>query len=346
MIEIDGSRFSGSGTLVRYSVALATLKRTPLHITNIRKKRPKPGLRAQHLKAVQACCVLSNGTTEGAETGSQELVYYPGAGTEGGNFRFDIGTAGSAAMAAFTLIPVCLFAQNPSKIHITGGLFQDFAPSVFHMSKVLAGLLGLMGARLSIEMVRPGYVPRGQGELKLLVEPMNTPPAPLLLTEQGRITSVKGISIASHLSDRNVGLRMADAAESVLKKEGFQADILKIDDSSAVQKGAGLCLWVQMENGAIIGSDQAGKQGRSAEAIGKYVARSLLEDLRSGATTDRYAADQMIIFAALANGTTEYVIPWVTDHVRSNLWLVETILGARQRINGNTLTIRGIGYHN
>jgi len=30
MLEIDGSRFSGSGTIVRYSVALAALRRQPV----------------------------------------------------------------------------------------------------------------------------------------------------------------------------------------------------------------------------------------------------------------------------------------------------------------------------
>ncbi|MEM2987742.1 MAG: RNA 3'-terminal phosphate cyclase, partial [Candidatus Bathyarchaeia archaeon] len=40
MIEIDGSQKSGSGTILRLSVALASILRQPLHIYNIRQNRP------------------------------------------------------------------------------------------------------------------------------------------------------------------------------------------------------------------------------------------------------------------------------------------------------------------
>ena len=54
MIIIDGAAKSGSGTIVRYSVALASLLGEEIRIKNIRAGRDKPGLRAQHLKVVQA----------------------------------------------------------------------------------------------------------------------------------------------------------------------------------------------------------------------------------------------------------------------------------------------------
>ena len=52
MIEIDGAKKSGSGTILRLSVALSAILGEPLHIFNIRKKRSQPGLRPQHLEAV------------------------------------------------------------------------------------------------------------------------------------------------------------------------------------------------------------------------------------------------------------------------------------------------------
>ncbi|MFZ0965006.1 MAG: RNA 3'-terminal phosphate cyclase, partial [Candidatus Bathyarchaeia archaeon] len=52
MIEIDGSQKSGSGTILRLSIALAAILGQPLHIYNIRQNRPQPGLRPQHLEAV------------------------------------------------------------------------------------------------------------------------------------------------------------------------------------------------------------------------------------------------------------------------------------------------------
>lgn len=344
MIEIDGSEQSGSGTIVRYGLALATLTREPLRIIRIRAKRPKPGLRPQHLSALQACCTLGGGRAEGAHVGSTEMTYWPGAVTRGGDFRVDIGTAGSATLAALTLIPSCLFASSPCRITITGGLFQDFAPSFFHTQRVLVPLLGLMGAGVRMEMIRAGYFPKGGGEIRLEVQPMKRALDPLSLVDQGAVSSVEGIALASHLKDRKVAERMAERARGLLHARGLTAELKPVEDSTAVQSGAVLVLWARTDRGCLLGSDQAGKPRRRSEAIADFVVKSLLEDLDSGATTDHHAADQLILFGALAKGTTRYRIPLVTDHVTANRWLVEKILRVQTRCIGNLLEMEGMGY--
>lgn len=343
MIEIDGATHSGSGTILRYSMALATLMREPLHIIRIRAKRPKPGLRAQHLSAAKACALASGGSLEVAEVGSQEIVYRPGRTLEGGEFHFDIGTAGSATMLAFTLMPVALFAEKPSRFIVTGGLFQDFAPSFFHMKEVLLPLLREMGADVQLEMIRPGYVPKGGGKLKLEITPSAAALKPFRRLEQGQVEAFRCIALASHLSEQNVCRRMTDRCTERLRRRGFALEIQLMEDSTAVQKGAALLLLAETATGCLIGSDQAGAQGRRSEAIGDFVAGTLLEDLDSGATTDRHLADQLILFAALARGTTEYTIPYVTDHVRANLWLVHRILGVETHLEGKHVQIEGMG---
>lgn len=342
MIEIDGSSQSGSGTLLRYSVALATLSGEALHISRIRARRPKPGLRAQHLAAVRACARLSGAEVEGDELSSQEIVYRPGRTISGGEFRFDIGTAGSAVMAAFTLIPPALVADGPSRITITGGLFQDFAPTFFHMQNVLVPMLRLMGVDVNVRMVRPGYVPDGQGMLVLEVKPVPEL-VPLRLAQRGKVVGVKGIAISSHLHEQQVGPRMAERCRDRLKKRGYRAIIDIVDDSTAVQRGAGLTIWAETDRGCRIGADRAGRQGRRSESIADHAAATLLEDLDTGASTDRHTADQLILFAALAEGATEYVVPRVTDHVEANLRLVEKILGVRTSLRNHTLRIEGKG---
>ncbi len=98
-------------------------------------------------------------------------------------------------------------------------------------------------------------------------------------------------------------------------------------------------------SGCIIGADRAGEPRRTSEDIGRYVARNLVEDLATGATVDRYLADQLIFYAALADGVSEYRIPKLTEHVETNLWLVETILGVKTEVNNNLVKIQGIGYY-
>lgn len=145
MITIDGAQMSGSGTIVRYAVALVALFGGPVRIVNARQKRRKPGLRPQHVTSVHACAELCGDTVEGAEVGNRTFDFIPGSEIRGGSFEWDIGTSGSATMLALSVLPVACFAASPVRAQITGGLIQDFAPSPFHMQYVLAPLLGSMG---------------------------------------------------------------------------------------------------------------------------------------------------------------------------------------------------------
>lgn len=56
MVEIDGSRYSGSGTIVRQAVVLSALTGQAVHIRNARAHRAKPGLQPQHIRVVEAIC--------------------------------------------------------------------------------------------------------------------------------------------------------------------------------------------------------------------------------------------------------------------------------------------------
>ena len=107
-----------------------------------------------------------------------------------------------------------------------------------------------------------------------------------------------------------------------------------------------MAIWAEIE-ACLLGSDRAGKKGRQAECIGRYVASNLIQDINSRATADRFLADQLIIYAAPTEGITEYIIPMVTDHIEANLWLIDHVLGrfgVETKASGNRLRIKGIGY--
>ena len=111
MIEIDGSQKSGSGTILRLSIALAAITKQPLHITNIRQNRPQPGLKPQHLEAVLTAAKLCNAKVQGANLGSRELWFTPNE-IRGGNIEALIETAGSIPMLLLATLPICLFAEE------------------------------------------------------------------------------------------------------------------------------------------------------------------------------------------------------------------------------------------
>ena len=69
------------------------------------------------------------------------------------------------------------------------------------------------------------------------------------------------------------------------------------------------------------------------------MARQLLAEIGSGATIDRHASDQIIPFAALADGTSNFQIPFITEHVETAGWLAWLFLRAEVSAAGNTLVV-------
>jgi RNA 3'-terminal phosphate cyclase (ATP) len=343
MITIDGAQHSGSGTIVRYAVAFSGLLGLPLRMINARAKREQPGLRPQHLASVLACAELCEAQTAGVKVGGQEFTFIPGGRIKGGSFAWDIGTAGSTTMLALSILPLACFADAPTTARITGGVFQDFAPSPYHMQHVLAPLLRRMGVDMALRVIRAGYVPRGAGVIELSVTPASHPLRPLALAEQGELLRIGGIAFASHLEGRRVSERMARACEADLARAGLSAVITRVEDTAALHAGASLAIWGETSTGCILGADRAGALRRSSEAIGRFVAKTFLADLATGATVDRHLADQLVLFAALAGGVSHYRVPDVTEHVASNLWLVSQF-GSRVASEGQQVTIEGLGF--
>jgi RNA 3'-terminal phosphate cyclase (ATP) len=352
MLEIDGARKSGSGTILRDAVSFSALMGKGVHLTHIRVKRSKPGLGAQHLKALQAVSDLCRGQIHGGNIGSSEIWFKPEPGIRAGTFSWDIGTAGSTTMLVSTVIPLALFATESSVYKITGGLFQDFAPSAFHFKYTLLPLLRGMGVLADFDIITPGYVPRGGGQILFKVKPLKDRLKPFQRKEQGKVVRIRGTALASHLEGRRVSDRMAAECKKVLKGEGYTSKIEVLYDSrehpvykkAALQAGASLAIYAETSSGCVLGADMAGAPRRTAEYIGKQTAQNLMDDLHSGATVDRHLADQMIPYAALADGWSSYIVPAITDHIESRLWLAEEILGAKIEVRGKLIRIKGIGY--
>ncbi len=68
-IEIDGALGEGGGQVLRTSLTLSLLTGRAFHLRNIRARRPKPGLQAQHLMSVQAAAKIGNANLRGAKLG-------------------------------------------------------------------------------------------------------------------------------------------------------------------------------------------------------------------------------------------------------------------------------------
>jgi RNA 3'-terminal phosphate cyclase (ATP) len=247
-------------------------------------------------------------------------------------------------MLALGVLPVLAFSESPVTVELRGGLFQDFAPSAFHLQQVVLPILRQMGLHAAMEIVRPGYVPRGEGILHLTVKPLTGMLQSIIREEVGPVTRLWGIALSSHLEERQVSRRMADTARDEVAKAGYRAEIELRNDAHSLQRGGALALFADEGESVRLCADQAGALRRRAESIGRHVAHQLLDEIASGATVDRFAADQIIPFASLAEGQSRFIVPTVTDHVLTSAWLAEEFLGAHVEIDGQRLTINGAGF--
>ncbi len=326
MLEIDGSRKSGSGTILRISLALSGILGEPLHIYNIRRKRSKPGLRPQHLESVLTAAKICGAEVKGAEVNSTELWFKPGT-IEGGDVRAEIGTAGSIPMLIMTVLPLCAFARKEVNLHIfRGGTDVNHSPTINYMKYVFLNVLRRMGLESSLIIKRYGYYPKGMGEVILRVKPCREL-KPLILESFGELIGVRGVSVCTFLADRRVAERQASAASRYLEGRGYNPEIKIINDfSNPLQKGSSIVLWAETSTGAMLGGDSIGMIGKRSEDVGLEAARNLTAEIESKATVDIHLADMLIPYIALSSGYSTYLTRKITDHLETNIWLVKEIL--------------------
>ena len=337
MIEIDGSQKSGSGTILRLSVALATIVNQPLHVYNIRKNRPQSGLRPQHLEAVITAAKLCNAEVKGTELGSKELWYKPGK-VSGGTIMAEIGTAGSIPMLLMTVLPICIFAEKTVNLHVSkGGTDVSNSPTINYMKYVLLPTLKRMGINTKLNVDKYGYYPRGMGEVSMTVEPCSSI-NPILLEELGKLKAIKGVSVCTFLAERKVAERQANRAKDYLKERGQSADIQIINDkSNQLQKGSSLVLWTETNTNTILGADAIGELRKTSETVGKEAAEKLIAEISAEPTVDIHLADMLIPYIALAEGKSAYLTRTISEHVKANIWLTEKIMNTKfkiEKING------------
>jgi len=321
MLQIDGSEGEGGGAMVRVAIALSAVTGKGIRIFNIRARRSNPGLRAQHLTGINAVAELCNAEVRGAEISSKEIEFKPDR-IQSKKINIDIGTAGSITLVLQALMVPAIFAEDKVRIKITGGTDVRWSPPIDYLRFVTMPILQRFGCNGRIELLRRGYYPKGGG--KVIAEFSPSKLKPIEIPEPGRILSAGGISHAhQNLEKALVARRQARAARPLiynrLSNLGINSDIIINQEyCNTLSYGSGLTLWIKTEN-SVIGSDSLGERGKPAERVGQEAAENLLRELDSGAPLDRWMADQIVPYLALAGGAAR--ASEITEHTRTNVML-------------------------
>ncbi|MDI6916362.1 MAG: RNA 3'-terminal phosphate cyclase [Thermoplasmatales archaeon] len=319
IIEIDGSFGEGGGQIVRTAVALSALTNKPVKVFNIRAKRKNPGLSYQHLTAINSVAEICDAEIKGLWKGSSVIEFYPKK-INHGVFDFDVGTAGSVTLVLQCCLLPGLFADEKTKIKIRGGTDVKWSPPVDYFSHVFLEILSKMGVKTELKIIKRGCYPKGGGEINVNIEPVKELKG-LDLSQTKETKNIKGTVFISNLPE-HILKRMKDSA--LKKLLGYDVNI-KDEIAHSFSPGAGITLWTD----TLLGSSCLGELGIPAERVGESAANNLLGEIKSGATLDVYASDQILPYLVLAKNKSVFLTRKISMHAETNMWLIKKFVDVR-----------------
>jgi len=320
ILQISGE--SGGGQLLRSALSLSLVTGQPFRMTNIRGKRPKPGLMRQHLTCVKAAEQISGAAVDGAEIGSVELVFAPGK-IVAGDYDFSIGSGGSTTLVFQTLLPALLHADAVSTLRIEGGTHNPMAPPFEFIAQCFIPVMERMGVKASATLERHGFMQAGGGVLKAEITPIKKWKK-LKLLDRGELKETFGRVLHAHLG-REIAQREMGAAEKVLEWPEGKIELRYANDSAG--PGNAMLLGAHFENVSEISTGIA-QMGKSAESVAIGAAKGLRGYLASAAPVGVHLADQLLLPMALA-GEGEFQTMAISDHTRTNMALIEKFLAVQ-----------------
>ncbi|MBN3282011.1 RTCA cyclase, partial [Polyodon spathula] len=285
----------------------------------------------QHLSGLELVRDLCAGQLQGGEVGSTEITLTTGK-VKGGDYTADTKTAGSVVLLMQVSLPCVLFADSPSVLCLKGGTNAEMAPQIDYTLTVFKPMVERFGVHFDCDLKMRGYYPKGGGEIIVKTNPVKEL-TPVTLTERGTITKIYGRAFVAGVLPHKLAKDMSAAAVRYIRKEikdlyiNIQAVREKKDESFG--NGNGIILIAESSTGCVFAASALGKKGVYADKVGCEAAEMLLRNTRHNGCVDEYMQDQMIIFMALANGTSRIRTGPLTLHTQTAIHVAEQLTKAK-----------------
>jgi RNA 3'-terminal phosphate cyclase (ATP) len=328
LIELDGATGEGGGQILRTALALSMCTGQAMAIQRIRAKRPKPGLMRQHLTCVQAAVAVCGAKVQGAELGSQTLVFEPGP-VRPGDYAFNVGTAGSCTLVLQTVLPALMLCHESSRVALSGGTHNPMAPPFHFLERSFAPLLRRLGVGVELELRRLGFYPAGGGEISAVVQPSATGLHAFDLIERGPLQESYAECLAPALPS-GVAVRELAAVARALGWSGEQLRTPAVRQNEG--PGNALMATLACANTCEVVT-AFGEKGLSAEQVAGALVKEITAHQMSGGALGQHLADQWMLPLALAvsaqGGEATFTCTEMTEHATTNLGVIEKFLPVR-----------------
>jgi RNA 3'-terminal phosphate cyclase (ATP) len=341
-IKLDGAMGEGGGQVLRSALSLSLLTGQPFRLSRIRANRDRPGLRPQHLAAVQAAAQVAGAEVRGDRVGSEAIAFAPGP-VRPGDYFFDIGTAGATSLVLQTLLLPLAQAPDRSSVAIRGGTHVPWSPCFHYLDWQWRPPLSRIGVPFELAMTMAGFYPQGGGELQARI-PGGARPGPLSLTERGPPCAVRGLSAVANLP-REIAERQRRQALRRLRilLPDMEPEVT-VEELPAASRGTVLLLLAEYESGRAC-CFALGAHGKRAERVADEAVDALAAFLRSDGAVDPWLADQLLLPLALADGSSELRTSEVSTHLLTNTEVIRLFLPVAIDVDGReggpaTVTVR------
>jgi len=332
MLTIDGSQGEGGGQIVRSSLALSLVTGKPITLSNIRAGRKKSGLQRQHLTAAKAAAAISEAETDGASVSSTELTFSPGQ-IKAGEYKFDVGTAGSVTLVLQTILPALMLADNSSSLILEGGTHNSMAPPFEFLQQAFLPLVDRMGPGVKVTLERYGFYPRGGGRLSVSIRPVPRL-CGLSLMESGEVADRRVRALVSNLPT-HIARRQC---ETIGRKSGWKDSCFKVQEITDAS-GPGNVLLIELRSEHVTEVFTGfGQKGVKAEHIATRVWNEVRSYMKSGVPVGVHLADQLMLPLAIAASqgqTSQFRTMSLTGHSKTHINILNQFLDIDSKVEEN-----------
>jgi RNA 3'-phosphate cyclase len=329
-IEIDGALGEGGGQVLRTSLALALITGKAFRLRNIRAKRSKPGLQAQHLMSVKAAAQIGQAKTRGACISSIDLTFEPGP-VSPGKYFFKIGTAGATSLVLHTIYLPLALAGGESTVTIEGGTHVKASPCFHFLDRSWAPCLKSLGIDIDVKLERVGFYPRGGGMMHAHIAPRErlrpyTGMTTASITSAAILVGVAGLPA-------HVGDRLTQRATMRLRDLGLTVEVRR----ETWQGGPGCMLGIELPTQPVPTFLFAlGERGKSSEAVADEAGAQVERFLNAEPLgIDEHSADQLLLPLVWAEEASQFRVANVSSHLLTNADIIGYFLDRKIFVEGN-----------
>jgi len=345
-ILLNGSHGEGGGALLRTALCMSALTQKPLVIDSIRGATRKPGISPEDFPVLQALISACNAQTEGAEIGSKKLTFTPKFLPRPIHFSHDISRSGSGRSPGNTIViaealaPIFARTGAYSTIELHGETHNNntLTFDAFELTTIPAHAAQGIGMFPAIHQAGFGYA--GRGHILVEIEPSAI--NPLNWAQRSGVVAA-GARITACDTHSQV---LADATTKALKllQDAGYGDQVEQIEISGPEPGLSITFWIKFENGFGSASACWNRGSQISDTIDRAWDEFTVFT-QTTATVDPYLADQLLLPACLADGSTTYSTSNITKRLKTIAWVIKEFIPIAITIKGTegspgTITIQ------